>query len=89
MSKRVVLIVMDSFGIGEEPDAAEFGDVGTNTLRSCTSSKFFKAENLARMGLFRIDGISIAGELEETGIEPTGTYARLPISFAASGVRWM
>lgn len=77
MSKRVVLIVMDSFGIGEEPDAASFGDVGTNTLKSCTSSEYFRADNLARMGLLRIDGISTARELPEAGIEPSGAYARL------------
>ena len=32
MAKRVFLIVLDSFGIGAEPDAAAFGDEGTNTL---------------------------------------------------------
>ena len=77
MAKRVILIVMDSFGIGEEPDAAAFGDLGTNTLRSCTKSEFFKAENLARMGLLRADGIETARKLPEQETEPTGTYARL------------
>ena len=32
MEKRVFLIVLDSFGIGAEPDAPAFGDAGTNTL---------------------------------------------------------
>ena len=32
MEKRVFLIVLDSFGIGAEPDAPQFGDAGTNTL---------------------------------------------------------
>ncbi len=77
MAKRVILIVMDSFGIGEEPDAAAFGDAGTNTLRSCTKSSFFKAENLAKMGLLKIDGIETASKLAEEDIVPTGTYARL------------
>ena len=36
MAKRVFLIVMDSFGIGAEPDADLFGDIGTNTLKSCS-----------------------------------------------------
>lgn len=39
--KRVFLIVLDSFGIGEMEDAAQFGDAGTNTLRSVSSSSFF------------------------------------------------
>src|SRR5574344_1152097 len=30
--KRIFVVVMDSVGIGEEPDAADFGDVGTNTF---------------------------------------------------------
>ena len=32
MEKRVFLIVLDSFGVGAEPDAPQFGDAGTNTL---------------------------------------------------------
>ncbi len=77
MSKRVTIIVMDSFGIGEEPDAAQFGDAGTNTLFSCTKSEYFRAPNLAKMGLFSIEGIKCARKLPEQDIQPTGTYARL------------
>ena len=77
MSKRVILIVMDSFGIGEEPDAAQFGDVGSNTLLSCTKSTYFKAPNLAKLGLFRIDGVRTATRLPEFDIAPCGSYARL------------
>lgn len=77
MGKRVILIVMDSFGIGEEPDAADFGDVGTNTLRSCTTSDRFHASNLAKLGLFKIDGAISARDIPELAIEPIGTYARL------------
>lgn len=77
MGKRVILIVMDSFGIGAEPDAADFGDVGTNTLKSCTTSEHFKAENLAKLGLFKIDGVESARKIPELDIEPYGTYARL------------
>ncbi len=68
---------MDSFGIGEEPDAAQFGDVGSNTLLSCTKSTYFKAPNLAKLGLFRIDGVRTATRLPELDIAPTGSYARL------------
>ena len=32
MKRRVFLVVLDSYGIGYEPDAADFGDVGSNTL---------------------------------------------------------
>ena len=77
MAKRAVLIVMDSFGIGRAKDAGSFGDEGTNTLRSCTKSKYFRARNLARMGLFAIDGVREDVNVPECSINPTGTYARL------------
>ena len=57
MAKRVFLIVLDSVGIGAEPDADLFGDVGTNTLKSCSESSFFNMPNLKEMGLFNIDGV--------------------------------
>ena len=68
---------MDSFGIGEEPDAAAFGDEGTNTLASCTRSEYFRAPNLAKMGLFAADGVKTARTIPEMSIVPSGTYARL------------
>ena len=77
MAKRVILIVMDSFGIGAEPDAEQFGDLGTNTLRSCTKSDLFRAPNLAKLGLFKIDGVETAGKLPEEDVDAVGTYARL------------
>lgn len=58
MSKRVFLIVLDSFGIGEEPDAECFGDKGTNTVRSCAASKQFDLANLSRLGFFRVDTVA-------------------------------
>ncbi|MCR5848389.1 MAG: phosphopentomutase [Lachnospiraceae bacterium] len=58
--KRVFLIVLDSFGIGEEPDADLFGDAGSNTIRSCASSTFFDMPNMAEMGLFNIDGVDVS-----------------------------
>ena len=71
--KRVFLIVLDSFGCGEMPDAAEFGDKGANTLKSVASSAFFKAPNLTKLGLFNIDGAE--GAAKEAS--PIGAYCRL------------
>lgn len=59
--KRVFLIVLDSFGIGEMEDAALYGDVNVNTLRSVSSSPCFHMPNMREMGLFDIEGVS-AGE---------------------------
>jgi len=71
--KRVVLIVMDSFGIGAMEDAAQFGDVGTNTLRSVSSSSFFHIPNLKKLGLCNLDGVDFL-EKEEA---PIGRIARM------------
>lgn len=71
--KRVILIVLDSFGIGEMEDAAQFGDVGTNTLRSVSSSSFFHAPNLKRLGLANLDGVDFL----EKEAHPIGRIARM------------
>ena len=55
--KRIFLIVLDSVGIGAEPDAAEYGDEGTNTLKSAATSRYFHMPNMESLGLFNIDGI--------------------------------
>ena len=55
--KRVFLIVLDSCGVGELPDAADFGDEGSFTLRSAAASPFFSMPNAEKLGLFHIDGV--------------------------------
>ena len=71
--KRVFLIVLDSFGIGAMPDAASFGDPGTNTLRSCVATGKLHIPNMVKAGLGNIDGVDC---LPKTAA-PTGAYARL------------
>ena len=72
--KRIFLIVLDSFGIGAEPDAGEFGDAATvNTLASAAASDKFNVPNMKKMGLFNIDGVTV-GEKEK---EPIASFARL------------
>lgn len=63
-AKRVFLIVLDSCGAGELPDAAEFGDVGTNTLRSCSRSPRFSIPTLRRLGLGNIPGLDFLGAVD-------------------------
>ena len=55
--KRVFLIVLDSFGIGEMEDAASYGDKGTNTLRSVAESPFLHIPNMCALGLGNLDGV--------------------------------
>lgn len=57
--KRVFLIVLDSFGVGEAPDAKLFGDVGSHTLKSISESDEYKIENLKKLGLYNIDGVNV------------------------------
>ena len=73
MSKRVFLIVLDSFGIGAEPDAPSFGDFDVNTLKSCTTSQYFDMPNMKKLGLFNIDGIDYLEDEEN----PTAYFGRL------------
>ena len=64
MIKRVFLIVLDSLGIGEMPDAESFGDKGANTLKRISHSPKFKADNLIRFGIGNIDGIDYLARTE-------------------------
>ncbi len=73
MAERVFLIVLDSFGIGEMPDAADFGDAGSNTLRSCFKTGLLNVPNMRELGLFNIDGV----EVGEKCPAPRGVYGRL------------
>ncbi len=57
--KRIYLIVADSLGVGEEPDAARFGDVGSNTFKHASYSlEDFAIPTLASLGVGAIDDIN-------------------------------
>ena len=71
--KRVFLIVLDSCGVGYEPDAAEFGDVGANTLHTCSQSPKFAMPNLISMGLGNLDGVDYLPKTDR----PQAALARL------------
>lgn len=70
--KRVFLIVLDSVGIGELPDAADYGDEGSNTIKACCSRPGFSVLNLKKAGLFNIDGVDF-----ENGVSsPSAAYGK-------------
>ncbi|MEG1103977.1 MAG: phosphopentomutase [Oscillospiraceae bacterium] len=73
MDKRVFLIVLDSFGIGEMPDAADFGDEGSDTLGAIATSDKFNVPKLQSMGMFNIDGVKLTPKADA----PLGAFARL------------
>lgn len=71
--KRVFLIVLDSVGIGEMPDADKYGDVGSNTMKACFNNKNFSMPNMEKMGLFNIDGMDYAKSCET----PMASFAKM------------
>ena len=72
--KRVIVIVMDSVGAGELPDAAKYGDTGSNTLGNIAAAKKgFRLPNLERLGLGRIEGL----KGYETNAAPMGSFGRM------------
>jgi phosphopentomutase len=52
--RRVIWIVLDSVGIGEMPDAAQYGDAGSDTLGHIAQSRKLHLNNLCRLGLGNI-----------------------------------
>lgn len=73
---RVFWIVLDSAGVGAEPDAALFGDVGSDTFGNCIrygKTKGIDFPVLRKLGLFNIDGTSFNDPSE--GV--LGTYMKL------------
>lgn len=73
MTKRVFLIVLDSFGVGEMADSAEFGDKGANTLRSCFNTGNLNVPNMQKLGLFNVDGVTAGKKCEN----PIGAYLKI------------
>ena len=66
--------MLDSLGIGGMPDAADYGDEGSNTLRSLTLSGELSVPNLRSLGLFNIPA---AGLLSMAADSPCGAYGAL------------
>ena len=71
MAKRVFLIVLDSVGIGEMPDAHIWGDEGSNTVGAIRRHPDFSCPNLEKLGFFNID--TVGGGVDA----PAGSYARM------------
>lgn len=70
--KRVFLIVLDSLGVGYEPDAGDFGDVGANTLKRISGSDKFDIPNLISAGIGRMDGVDYLPTPDDGGYAAVG-----------------
>ena len=62
--KRVHLIVMDSVGIGEGPDAEAFGDEGSHTLKHTLEGFSETLPNLERLGLGNIETLPVVSSVD-------------------------
>ncbi len=71
--KRIFLIVLDSVGIGEMPDASDYGDAGSNTIAAAARSSSFSMPNMQKLGFFNIDGV----DCRERSASPSGAFARM------------
>ena len=72
-AKRVFLIVLDSVGAGEMPDAADFGDSGAHTLRSVWQTGKLDIPNLQSLGIGNIDGLDFLKKSDS----PLASVARM------------
>ena len=71
--KRVFWIVLDSVGLGGAPDAADFGDAGSDTRGSCYKSGKMNVPHLEKLGLANIDGTSFCAPQSDV----IGCYCRM------------
>ena len=69
---RINIIVLDSFGVGELPDAHEYGDEGSNTLEGIYNNYKLNLPKLKKLGLYNIVGLNIP-EKEEN---PIGCFGK-------------
>ncbi len=69
---RICLMVLDSAGIGEMPDAAAWGDAGSNTLGHILESRTVNIPNLQAMGLGNITPLKGLTAVDS----PTGNYGK-------------
>lgn len=72
MINRAIIIVLDSFGVGELPDANEYGDVGADTLGHIYKIAKPKLPNMKKLGLYNIDNINVP----EKENNPIGIYGK-------------
>lgn len=71
--KRIFLIVLDSFGVGEAPDAKLFNDEGSHTLKSISESREYKINNLKKLGLYNIDDVNVFEKYDNV----IGSYGKM------------
>lgn len=69
---RIVLLILDSVGIGEMPDAESWGDKGADTIGNILKTRKVELPNLQKLGLGNIRALSNLPPLEN----PAGSYGK-------------
>ena len=72
MINRVIITVLDGFGVGESPDAKVYKDEGSNTLKGIYNNVKLDLPNMKKLGLYNIEGIGIENKEEN----PIGVYGK-------------
>lgn len=75
--KRVFLIVLDSVGAGELPDAKDYNDEGSHTIYAISTSKYFNVPNLKKLGFLNIDGVREKFDASYVADSFEGSIARM------------
>jgi phosphopentomutase len=76
MFKRIIWIVLDSVGVGEMPDAAEYGDAGSDTLGNIVRVRGLNVPNLCRLGLGNLKSMPQLPKPHR----PDGSYGRCTLA---------
>lgn len=66
MINRVIIMVLDGFGVGEAPDAKKYGDEGSNTLAGIFNNTTLNIPNMQKMGIYNIDGVNVGEKVQKT-----------------------
>lgn len=82
---RAFLIVIDSLGIGGAPDAAAFGDEGSNTLKSVSGNSEFRVPELIKLGLGNIDSVYYLPKVKKCEADHGRLFEKNPNKDTVSG----
>ena len=69
--KKIVIVVLDSFGVGAMPDADKYGDAGSNTYVNTYNVTKVDLPNMAKLGLNNIEGVGLKH------VDAMGSYGRM------------
>ncbi len=86
--KRVILIVLDSVGVGALPDAAAFGDAGADTLGHILERTQAKLPNLLSAGIANIEGVAFSGLKEDKPLCAYGKAAEKTLAKDTTSGHW-